>query len=211
METTRKEEQVNELSIGSNTPKVIVEDGTYEAELTNFKIGNEVSKWGPKQFAKLHFKITKGQYANVNVTYKGNFFQDQASGQWVIGPKSKLAEAIKSVTNGSVSLNRGHIGTRAFVKVKTFTSQTSGERYALVEQIIAMPRDYSRAAQQAQPAAGPVAQQPQPRPQQVAQTAPGQAQMQTTQPAQQPRPAQAPAQNPNLLDDLTELSDYTLQ
>lgn len=203
METTRREEQVNELAIGSNTPKVIVEDGTYEAELTNFKIGNEVSKWGPKQFAKLNFKITKGQYTNVNVTYKGNFFQDQASGQWVIGPKSKLAEAIKSVTNGSVSLNRGHIGTRAFVKVKTYTSQTSGERYSLVETIIAMPRDYSAAAQPAAPAAAPVAQpQPQPQPQ-----------VQASRPAPQAQaPAAKPAaQNPNLLDDLTELSDYTLQ
>ena len=206
METTRKEEQVNELAIGSNTPKIVVEDGTYEAELTNFKIGNEVSKWGPKQFAKLNFKITKGQYANVGVTYKGNFFQDQASGQWIIGPKSKLAEAIKSVTNGSVSLNRGHIGTRAFVKVKTFTSQTSGERYSLVETIIAMPRDYvSAAQQQAQPAAGPV----------VNNTTAGmQPQVQATRPAPQPAPQAAkPAQpaNPNLLDDLTELSDYTLQ
>jgi hypothetical protein len=199
METTRREEQINELAVGPDTPKVIVEDGTYEAELTNFKVGNEVTQYGPKQFVKFIFKITKGQYTNINVTYKGNKFLDQASGQWGIGPRSKLAEAIKTITNGLSTINRGHIGTRVFVKVKTHTSQASGERYPLVETIIAMPRDYSAAAQPAAPAAAPVAR-PQP-------------QVQASRPAPQAQaPAAKPAaQNPDLMDDLKELSDYTLQ
>ena len=183
-----------DLSIAKPREWPVVEDGTWEAEYTGFRPFKEDGQWGHKEGVRLLFKVTKGPFATNEVTFKGNFFQDNQSGKWIIGSKSKLAEAIRNVTGGQ-SLNKGHVGTKVFVTVVVNTSKSNGKRYSNVTAIIPIPKDYAPSSQPAQQQA-------------PAQAAPANPPAQAAKPASQ-APAQqtAPSKNDNLMDDLSDLSD----
>jgi hypothetical protein len=183
-----------ELAISPMPEYPVVEDGTYEATYNGFKPFAEDTAWGPKQGARLMFKITRGKFANQTVSFKGNFFQDSATGRHIIGMRSKLAEVIRVITGGTETINKSHIGTRVIIQVKTKESKKTGKRYANVDAVLQFPVGDQDAKQYT------------PQPQQVAQTAPAQTQMQATQPAQ--TQAQQPAQKSALLDDLSDLADF---
>jgi hypothetical protein len=199
METTRKDVEMSALTVGQgDKPRVCVEDGVYEAELTTFRVSKEDSPWGEKQYARLIFKIVKGKYENVPVTFKLAFFQDRDTGNYVIGSKSGLGEAIRVLTNGKGTLTKDLYGTRVFASVKTALSKKTGEKYCMVEKIMQMPSDYV---------------------QNTAATAAPQATVQAAPPAAPApagvngpaAPAPAPAaQKSGLLDDLTDMGDYEL-
>ena len=184
-------EMTNTGDLSINAPKEypVIEDGTYPAVYKGYKPFKEDGQWGHKEGVRLQFQIGgngpfKGQY----VSFKGNFFQDNQSGKWIIGSKSKLAEAIRVITSGE-TLNKGHEGTQVYVIVTVNTTKTgknAGKRYSNVSMVLALPKDYSAPAPAAQPAP---AQQP------AAVGAP------TTQ------QTSTPAKNKDLLDDLSDLSD----
>lgn len=213
-------EMTNTGDLSIEKPRVFrtVEAGTWEAEYKGFRPYKEDGQWGHKEGVRLQFRVTKGPYANEYVAFKGAFYQDQATGKYIIGRKSKLAEAIRNVTGGAESLNKGHEGTIVFVTVAVNPSKKDPNvRYSNVTAIIPIPKDYAAAAP-AQAARPPMVQAPQapaptPAPaaapvQAAAQTAPGQAQMQATQPAAQTQPAPEQAKNKDLLDELSDLSDF---
>lgn len=180
----------DELSINNNAQLYITPaDGVYPAVYSGFKPYAEDGMYGHKEGARLQFKITGGKFANANVSFKGNFMQDQQTGRYVVGMRSKLAEAIRVITGGTESLNKGHIGTKVLIKVKTNVSKKNGNTYANVELVMPMPAYEDTSAA--------------PATQQVAQTVPGQAQVQATQPAA----VAHQASNDNLLNDLTDLTD----
>ena len=154
-----------DLNIASEKVYPVVEDGTYEADYKGYKPFQEDGIYGHKEGVRLQFQITKGPFKGQYVAFKGTFFQDNQSGKWNIGHKSKLAEAIRTLTGGE-RLNKGHEGTRVYIVVTVATTKTgknAGKRYSNVSMVLALPKDYSApAAQQApapaqQPAAAPAA------------------------------------------------------
>jgi len=171
------------LAITAGTDYQVVTDGTYEAAYTGFKTYAEETPWGHKEGARLYFKITKGPFNNATVSFKGAFFQDRTTGKYVVGMKSKLAEAIMTVTGGVDTLNPGHVGTKVFINVKTNTSKKTGNVYSNVESIFPMPKYEAPAT---------IVQNPQ----------------QTQKPTVQIQPAQKVG-NPALLEGLDDLSDFT--
>lgn len=194
METTNT---TGDLSIDKAREYPVVEDGTWEAEYKGFRPFKEDGQWGHKEGVRLNFKVTKGPHINQFVSFKGNFFQDNQSGKWIIGRKSMLAEAIRAITGGSESLTKGHEGTRVFVQVHVNTTKTgpnAGKRYSNVKTVIPMPKDYSAPAPT--PQAQPVAAAPKPA------TPPQQPATQTV------TRTEAPAKNADLLDSLSEMSDF---
>lgn len=182
--------QTDELAISKVAQYPVVTDAIYEAAYSGFKPFAEETQWGPKQGARLSFKITKGKFTNQTVSFKGNFFQDQATGRWSVGMKSKLAEVIRVITGGTETLNKGHIGSKVLISVKTNVSKKNGNTYSNIDQVFPLPMDDTQTAVAAQVTA------------QAAQPAPAQAV--PVQPAQ-PAPA---LQSSTLLTDLTDLSDF---
>ena len=185
-----------ELSVAKPREYPVVEDGTWEAAYMGYKPFTDDGQFGHKEGVRLQFKISKGPFVNQYVSMKGNFFQDEQTGKWLIGGKSKLAGLIRTLTGGSESLTKAHEGTKVFVTVVTKVAQTSGKRYSNVTAVIPMPKDYAgtqTATPPAQPAAAPAAQQ-------TPKTQPAAQQIQ--------KPAPAPQQNRDLLDDLSDLSDF---
>jgi hypothetical protein len=157
-----------------------------DAMYNGFKPFAEESQWGPKQGVRMQFKITKGKFLNQNVSYKGNFFQDQQTGKWVVGMKSKLAEVIRVITGGTETINKGHVGTKVLIVVKCNTSKKNGSVYANVESVLPMPKFDDAPAPVQQPAPT----------------------MRTTTEPVAPQSTQPAAKNSTLLDDLTDLSDF---
>ena len=183
--------------------------------------------WGPKKGVRLKFRIIKGPYAGQTISYKGQFFQDKDSGRWFIGSKSNLAKAIRVITGGEDTLNKGHEGMPVYVIVKVKIlgpkSKTPGKEWSDVTDVVGYPDDEKATAReiykqlQAQRASNsfqPQAQQTMNTAQPPAQPAPA---------AAQPVPAPAPATSApapaaqattqkqgssELLDDLTDLSDF---
>lgn len=176
-----KNNQPDELLISTASQFPTVTDGTYEAAYNGFKPFAEDTQWGPKQGARIQFKITKGKFINQTVSFKGNFFQDQQTGRWVVGMKSKLAEVIRIITGGTDALNKGHIGSRVLINVKTNVSKKNGNTYSNVDAVLPLPQDDAPVAAS------------------VTQAAPA---VQHTTPAAQPKPQS------DLLNDLTDLSDF---
>lgn len=187
-----------DLSIEKPREFKVVEDGTWEAEYKGYRPYKEDGMWGHKEGVRLQFRITKGPFANEFVSFKGPFFQDQATGKYVVGRKSKLADAIRVITGGTDSLNKGHEGTLVFVTVVVSTAgdkaKKPGTRYSNVTAVIPVPRDYSPAQTMAAKAA------PAPAP------APAAAPAAT--PTPQTQPAATPVKNNDLLDELSDLSDF---
>lgn len=187
---------------GGGGPKgPVLDDGTYEAEYQRMKIFMDNTQWGEKKCARLYFRVTRGKYKDQQTSFKGTFFQDNETKAWVVGSKSKLADAIRAVTGGK-TLSAEHVGTKVFVVVKKKVSKTNNP-YSFVESIIPRPAEegeetLSQAAEAtAKPAAAPaVATAPRP-----VQAAP--------KPAARPAvPAPTTDASESLLADLTELSDF---
>ena len=200
-----------DLNIESERVYPVVEDGTYEADYKGYKPFKEDGIYGHKEGVRLQFQITKGPFKGQYVSFKGTFFQDNQSGKWNIGRKSKLAEAIRTITGGE-KLNKGHEGTRVYIVVTVNTTKTgknAGKRYSNVSMILALPKDYSAA-----PAATPAPAAAAPAPAPVAQPAPAPApapvaaQAAQTAPQAQPAPVTQPA-NDDLLGGLEGLDDLS--
>lgn len=190
-----------DLSIEKQREFPVVDDGTWEAEYKGFKPFQEDGQWGHKEGVRLQFQITKGPFNKQYVSFKGNFFQDNQSGKWVIGRKSKLAEAIRVITGGVDTIGKAHEGTRVFVTVAKKVGKTSGKPYCMVTSVIPMPKDYA-AAQAPAPQQAPAAQ-PAPAPQQTAPVPQPQAAAPVA-----AQPAPTPQKNSELLDELSDLSDF---
>jgi len=188
---------------GQNAP--VLDDGTYEAEYQRMKLFMDNTPWGEKKAARLYFKVTRGKYKEQVTSYKGTFFQDKETQAWVVGSKSKLADAIRAVTGGK-TLSQDHVGTKVFVVVRKKVSKTTGNPYSFVESIIPRPADDSIESIE-QPAAA--AQRPVTA--HVAQPAPVQRPVVVTQKPVVARPVVPPPvedASEGLLADLTELSDF---
>ena len=166
----------------------IVDDGTYEAAYTGLEVGMGDSKlYGPKKYAKLHFDVQRGKFRGRKLSFRNNFVQDPETQQWVVGSKSKLADAIRTITGGQ-NLNKSHIGTTVFITVKNEPSKKGdGKVYSYIVAIIPKPSDEDGDTKAA--VAAPAARQA------------------TVAPAVKiaPKPA---VKSEGLLDDLTELSDF---
>ena len=204
MDSTRMSEDsltVTELKggFGNGQKAPVLDAGTYEAEYQKLSVFEDNTQWGVKKAARLYFKITRGKYKDQMTSFKGTFFQDQETQNWVIGSKSKLAEAIKAVTGGG-NIGPANVGTKVWVKVDQKVSKKTGLPYSFVELVIPVPEAdgdtvvEAAAAIQTKPAA-PVA-----RPANVAQTMP-----KVVKPA---IPAPVADSGDGLLADLTELSDF---
>ena len=164
----------------------IVDDGTFEAAYTGLEVGMGDTKWGTKKYAKLHFEVQRGKFRGRKLSFRNNFVQDPETQQWVVGSKSKLADAIRTITGGK-NLDKSHIGTTVFITVKNEPSKKGdGKIYSNIVAIIPKPSD-----EEPEPVAGRSA----------AAVAPAVA------PAAKlaPKPA---VKSEGLLDDLTELSDF---
>lgn len=211
MERTQMSEDsitVTELKggFGGGGQAAVLDDGTYEAEYQRMKVFMDNTQWGEKKCARLYFKVTRGKYKDQQTSFKGTFFQDSETQAWVVGSKSKLADAIRAIAGGK-TLSAEHVGTKVFVVVKKKDSKKTGNPYSFVESIIPRPADDTdgvaeEAAQVAAPAikAAPVAR-PIARP--VAAPAPA------ARPVAKPVvPVQADDAGEGLLADLTELSDF---
>lgn len=221
METTRyggTNVPMNSLAVGGELPRKkypVVEAGVYEAEFKEFTVAMEDSQWGIKQAAKLKFNIIKGPHAGTPLTYKGNFYLNDETKQWIIPSKSKLAAAVNAVTGGIGVLGPQFVGTRVFINVTVNISKKTGEPYSLVDKIMVMPKEYAMASQQQMPQAVPM-QQPAPayQAQQPAQVNTPQVaipQPQTRVAAPQPQmQTPPPVKKDELLADLTEFADYDL-
>ena len=185
---------------GGGQQAVVHDDGTYEAEYQKLKVFMDNTPWGEKKCARIYFKITRGKYKDQMTSYKGTFFFDENANAWVVGGKSKLADAIRALTGGK-NLTPEHVGTKVFVVVKKNVSKKTGNPYSFVETIITRPSDDGETLTQAAASAAA------PAPARQAAPAP--------RPAQAPRPAARPVvpaptedSSDGLLSDLTELSDF---
>lgn len=131
----------NELSIGSSKPpRAAIPAASYEAAYRNLTIKSNEKGYGgkPEKFAKLFFVITKGEHAGKTVSYRGNFFHTD-EGEWIIGGKSNLAEAIRAISRGGTILNESHKGLKCVVTVKNKTGDKGV--YDFVDTVVAVPSD----------------------------------------------------------------------
>ena len=136
--------QVSELSIGGGrAPRAVVPEASYEAAYKNLVIKMNEKGYGgkPEKFAKFFFVITKGPQAGKVVSYRGNFFKTD-EGDWIIGGKSNLAEAIRGITRGKDVINDNHKGLKCIVTVKNKVSDKGP--YDFVDTIVAVPGDDTR-------------------------------------------------------------------
>lgn len=185
------EDNFENMEIGPESEKVLITPGTYESEFIGVNIKMEDTPWGNKKAAKLRFKITSGTFIGQHVVFKAYYFNLPGTTTHVIGSKTRLAEAIRSITGGKTALTKENIGTRTFIKVKNHVSKKTGETFPLVDSVIEMPSTYNPT---------PAAQAPKTQMATVAN--------QTSQPVQ---PTQQPTQtDTNVLDELTDISDFDL-
>jgi hypothetical protein len=128
-----------------------MDDGTYEAKYTGLRVFMDKSPWGEKKAARLYFQVTRGKYKGSKASFKGFFIQDPETDAWVVGSKSKLAEAIRNVTGGSKTLDRSHEGVAVFINIKNKPTK-KGTNFCFIDAIIPKPSDDR---EQAAPKAGP--------------------------------------------------------
>lgn len=186
-DTSESSLTVTEFKGGGGEYTTFEDGATYEAEYSGLSVFMDESPWGTKKAARLYFTITRGQYKGKKASFKGFFFQDNETKVWVVGGRSKLAEAIRGVTGGT-TIDKSHKGVKVFITIKNKTSK-KGNVFSLIDKIIPKPKDESEApvASNAQPAA-------------------------KLNVGSGPAPAAAPKADDSdkgLLDDLTELSDFT--
>jgi hypothetical protein len=186
---------ISELNGQNGSERKTIPASTYEAEYRGMKVQMEKTKpeWGvngQRKVVRLLFKIVKGPSKGSITSYKGGMFANN-DGTWVVGSKSKLAEAMKIITGGKPTLDDTCIGKLFFVNVtnnKAKKPEADGVTYRVFDQVetfLAKPVDDSA------PTAIVAAATPAP-----ATAAPATA-----------APANA-ASNPGLLDDLTSLADF---
>lgn len=195
------------LSVSDKTlekPKVIYEDGTYEATYDGMSVFMDSTFGTPKKAARFYFQFFRGKYKGLKTSWKGNFVEDPETHAWVVGNKTKLASAIKNITGGK-TIDESCKGRKVFIKVEKKNSKKDGHEYSLVTEIIPMPSDDDGAGEEAARMATPPQAQTVVRPQvqTVARTVAA------------PKPAAKPVVPPaseeaggGLLDSLTELSDF---
>lgn len=213
-------EQVSEDSItvtelkgggGGGAKGPVFDEGTYEAEYQRMKVFMDNTPWGEKKCARLYFKVTRGKYKDEQTSYKGTFFLDEDTGNWIVGSKSKFADAIRAITGGK-TLSAEHAGTKVFVSVKQKVSKKTGNPYSFVDSIIPRPQEDEGVADEAEHQAQTVArpQAARPAPANVARTMPAAKPIAVApRPAVKPVvPAPAADAGDGLLADLTELSDF---
>lgn len=183
---------------GKFPPRKTIPAGTYEAEYRGFKLAMEqTAQWGEKKTCRLMFKIVTGPMKDSVTSYK-KFMVKTNAGQWVVGGKTDLAEAIRTIAGGD-DLKPEHVGRRFFIKV----TNRKGKK---IDETTGQPKVYDDIESFLQVPAGQETKVEAPAPAPAAQAAPAQAAAKPT-PAQTPVPAGAPADN-GLLDNLTELSDF---
>ena len=204
METTNTDNQ--ELSVTKFTGESKfgnIDDGMYQAMYKGYRPFHEpVTPWGERKGVRLMFEIISGPFKRKMISFKGNMFRNDDTGQWVIGKKSQLANAIRTITGGAETINAGHIGSQVFIAVENKIcgprSKRPGEKSANVKNILPLPVEMrikidttptpaNTTPVPAFSAPAPVAQKPA---------------------TQVPVAAGAPVSNPNLLNDLTDLSDF---
>ncbi len=223
------ENETNELQI-SQMQKAEVPDGVYRALYKGFKMFMDNTPWGEKKVVKMSFFLTSGPAKGSTLTFRGMMVREDSSGKWIIGSRSKLGAAIKSINPNGTSINEDFINTPVLVKVTNMVSKRTGENFALISEVLPAPIEdkevYQQPVQQvrrtvssasgtpvyqkgeAQPRTSvqqPVSQQ-QSKP--VPQRQATQGRVQAQNPVQQEEQAQ-PNSN-ELLEDLTDLGDYGL-
>jgi hypothetical protein len=180
---------------GDRPPRTTIPEGTYEAEYRGFKAFMDTTPWDQKEkkVCRLMFKICVGPQKDQITSYKRIMVKTN-DGRWVVGGKTDLAEAIRTVTGGTDNLTPEFVGRRFFIKVKNKKSKTphkeSGEfrTYDFVDTVLQMPSSGT-------PAPAPAASAPAAAPAQPAAQAPAAA-------------ANGAKKDSGLLDDLSELSDF---
>jgi hypothetical protein len=193
MQTSEDSLTVTELKGGGGGGGVVLDSGTYEAEYMRMKLFMDNTPWGEKKCVRLYFKITRGKYKDQATSYKGTLFLDNETQQWIVGSKSKLADAIRAVTGGK-TISPENAGTKVFVVVKKKTSKQNRE-YSFVDSIIPRPEEDGETLAESTEA--------------VQRTAPTVARPAPARPATKPAiPAPADDSGDGLLADLTELSDF---
>lgn len=211
MDMTNTSQQSLSISekTGANQDYIPYEDGTYEAKYTGFKLFEDKSQWGTKKAARLYFEFTRGKYKAKKITCKGTFVLDKETGNWFIGSKTKLADYIKAVTGGG-ELNEKAVGRKVFltvVNVPIKNGPKKGEMFSGVTSIIPFPTDGDDVADVTAADVAAVA----------APSAPSAPLSQVPRNVELARkleaagltkPAAETPKNENLMDDLTEFSDF---
>ena len=151
METTNTNNQEISVTDFQGVSKFgAVDDGTYRTMYKGFRpyhdtTGSFVAQYGEQKGYRLMFEITTGPFKGKMVSYKGKMYRNDDTGQWVIGKKSKLADAIRAITGGSETINASHMGSQVFVVVKNSiggpTSKNPGKPFPNVKDVLVMPRD----------------------------------------------------------------------
>jgi hypothetical protein len=137
-----------ELSIRkSNRKREHVAAATYEAAYKNlFSFMDDHPKWGKKMKARLYFVIVNGPEKGKTISFKGGLLKDDA-GDWFVGAKSKLADAIRTVTGGDEDIGDRHRGRRVLCSVKN--GEGASGPYHYIEKLLpatdgGRPTDESR-------------------------------------------------------------------
>jgi hypothetical protein len=131
---------------GDRPPRVTIPEGTYEAEYRGFKVFMDKTPWDnlEKKVCRLMFKVSVGPQKDQITSYKKIMVKTN-DGRWVVGGKTDLAEAIRTVTGGTDNLTPEFVGRRFFIKVKNKKSKTAHKEtglfntYDFVDTVLQMP------------------------------------------------------------------------
>ena len=192
---------ISEMKGGAgNSEYPTMDDGTYEAQYEGLRVLMDTTQWGPKKIARLYFTVTRGKYRGGKASYRGSFIQDRETQAWVVGSKSKLADAMRAITGGQKTLDETHKGRKVFIIVKKTVSKKTGKDVSFVESVVPGPDDTEPMEQAAAPLAAAPAQAV------IRTQAP--ATVKTAAPAKPVIPPAAQPASENLIDELTEFSDF---
>lgn len=180
------------LSISEIKERPPVPPGSYDATYEGLKVFTNNGFKGVQKIVSLRFIVTTGPEKGRTVFFKGQMYPND-SGNWIVGSKSRLAEAIRSIT-GKDTIDATHKKTPVIVtvkhnKAKKPSADGTFRTYVEVDTIVARPNSERVAPQtQAQEA----------RREAIPAAAPA-------------KTGSAPAaKNGDLLDSLTDLGDFNL-
>lgn len=132
-----------ELAITQLQSRPAVPDGLYRAIFTGYTTFMEKTPWGEKKAVRMFFTLISGPAKNTKLSFKAYMLLDQATNQWIIGPRSKIAAAIKAINPYGNSINASNINTPVYVRVTNRESKKTGDLYPMVEEVHPMPPEES--------------------------------------------------------------------
>lgn len=132
-----------ELSITQLQSRPSVPDGLYRAIFTGYTTFLDKTPWGEKKAVKMFFTLISGPAKNAKLSFKAFMILDQSTNKWIIGPRSKIAAAIKAINPYGNSINASNINTPVYVRVMNKESKKTGDLYPVVDEVLPMPPEES--------------------------------------------------------------------